>query len=133
MGLAAVGLLAQSVMPIGIGHKDFVPHLDLISIWIQWDAEHYLSIALNGYSFAPGAMSNTAFFPLFPWLVHIGSAIVGRVDVPTAAGVGLVVASLSLLVALVYLAKLVAHDFGVEAARRSVLYVLVFPTTVFLF
>lgn len=130
--LIAVGVLAWTFMPRGASFLNLVPDLELLSMWVQWDAEHYIVVAVEGYSYAPGAYSNTAFFPLFPWLVHLGSAVLGRVDVPTASAVGLVVANVSLFVALMYLAALVARDLGRAAARRSVLYVLLFPTTVFL-
>ncbi len=52
--------------------------------WIHWDAGHYLKIAVDGYELdtcppedpKPGLCGNTAWFPLYPWLVgalyHLG-------------------------------------------------------------
>jgi len=132
LGLVAVGLVAMQVMPRGASYLDLVPRLPWLSMWLQWDAEHYAEIAVPGYSYGPNAYSNTAFFPLFPWILRLGASMLGRVDTETVALVGFIVANLALFVALLYLAALVRLDLGASVARRAVLYVLVFPTTVFL-
>ncbi len=41
LGLVAVGLVAMQVMPRGASYLDLVPRLPCLSMWLQWDAEHY--------------------------------------------------------------------------------------------
>src|SRR4051812_29604198 len=36
----------------------------------RWDVGWYGRVALDGYSYIPGAESNVAFFPLFPLLLR---------------------------------------------------------------
>lgn len=102
----------------------------IVNVFSRRDAGWYLGIAKHGYHFDPGLQSNTAFFPLYPALMWAGSKLLGKRDV-TILLVGIVISNVSLLVALVYLNALVRIDFDKEVAGRTVLYVLVFPTTVF--
>lgn len=132
IGLLAVGVASLALMTRGNPIFDYVPDMPWLSMWARWDAEYYVSIAVDGYSFDPSRYSNISFFPLYPLLVRLGTLALGRTDPQTVALVGVVVSNLALLIALLYLAVLVGRDFGVGVARRAVLYVLVFPTTFFL-
>lgn len=101
------------------------------NVFSRWDAGWYLSLARDGYKFVPGQQSNAAFFPAYPLLVrcfHFFS--LSRSD-GSWLNAAIVVSNVMLLVALVYLYLLVRLDFDVQVAQRSVLYVLVFPTTLF--
>jgi len=102
----------------------------VVNVFSRRDAEWYLGIAKHGYHFEPGLQSNTAFFPLYPALMWAGSKLLGNSDV-TILLVGFVISNVSLLVALGYLIALVRLDFDEDVAGRAVLYVLIFPTTVF--
>lgn len=130
--LFAAGLIALQLLPIGPRHLDLLPHLPALDMWAQWDAQHYVNIAVRGYDPPTAPESNIAFFPLYPLLIRIVLLAVGRVDVQTGAFVGLVISNVALFGALLYLSALVARDFSLSLARRVVLYVLVFPTTLFL-
>jgi hypothetical protein len=132
VGLFAVGLAAIALLPMGTRHLDLMPHLPALNMWAQWDAQHYVNIAVRGYDPPTAPESNIAFFPLYPLLIRIVLLAVGRVDVQTGAFVGLVISNVALFLALLYLSALVARDFSLTLARRVVLYVLVFPTTLFL-
>ena len=132
LSLLVVGLAAVALLPIGPRHLDLMPNLPALDMWAQWDARHYVNIAVSGYEPPTKPESNIAFFPLYPLLIRIVLTAVGRVDVQTGAFVGLVIANVALYVALLYLSALVARDFSLSVARRTVLYVLVFPTTLFL-
>jgi Gpi18-like mannosyltransferase len=127
-----VGLITVRLLPLNWRHLELLPGLPAFDMWAQWDAEHYVEVAVSGYSLPENAPSNTAFFPLYPLLIRAVLVVVGRVDEPTATLVGLVIANLALFGALIYLSALVARDFELSTARKSVLYVLVFPTTLFL-
>ena len=104
-----------------------------VNIFSRYDAEWYLEIAKNGfhYSSVPGVQSSTAFFPLYPALMAAGSKLLLAHRDVSILIVGLLISNVSLLVALGYLMALVRLDFDQETANRTVLYVLVFPTTLF--
>ena len=132
VALFAVGLVALQLLPIGPRHLDLLPHLPALDMWAQWDAQHYVNIAVRGYDPPTAPESNIAFFPLYPLLIRVVLLALGRVDVQTGAFVGVVISNVALFGALLYLSGLVARDFSLSLARRTVLYVLVFPTTLFL-
>lgn len=103
-----------------------------INMWSRWDAGWYLDIAQNGYSFVPGKQSNVAFFPLYPALI---GCVHYLIPLSRPAGwllVGIIVSNSALIVALIYLHRLVRLDFDRGTAFRTVLYLCVFPTTLFL-
>ena len=92
-------------------------------IWARWDSEFFLRIAENGYDKA-----SAAFHPLYPALV----AGLGRVFLGHYVLAGLVVSLLAALGSFVLLHRLAAERLGVEGARRAVLYLAVFPMSLFL-
>lgn len=97
-----------------------------------WDGLWYTLIAEQGYDGAPGGFEGAplaypAFFPLFPWLMRLGSDLFG-VATETA---GWVIANAGFLAALVVLYRLVALDFDRTVARRTVVALAVFPTSFF--
>lgn len=114
----------------------FTPHR-LIDIWGRWDSGWYLDIVLNGYvskSDLAAVQSNLAFFPLYPyvvrWIAWLPSNALQSQGVILLVGV--VISNLFLLGALVLLWKLVkVNGWSDDIARRTVLYLLLFPTAFF--
>jgi hypothetical protein len=103
-----------------------------VNMWARWDAGWYLDVAKNGYRFLRGEQSNVAFFPLYPYVVRL---VHGVIQLPGDAGwllVGIIVSNTALLVALIYLYRLIRLDYDRCTAARAVLYLCVFPTTLFL-
>jgi hypothetical protein len=96
-------------------------------IWTRWDARHFLQVAQFGYTDAATDPHATAFFPLFPLGI---AALIGVGLSPAAAG--MLIATGATLVACAFLHRLADEDLGPGAGRRAVLYLLVFPTAVFL-
>jgi hypothetical protein len=94
-------------------------------VWARWDSNWYLRIAESGYSWPS---STPAFFPLYPLLV----AGVGRVLGHHFLLAGLVVSLAACAAAFVLLHGLVRERLGPLVARRSVLYLALFPTSFFL-
>ena len=89
----------------------------LVAPAARWDAMWFLAIAEDGYE-----GQRAAFFPLYPLLV--------RMLAPVAVGpvvAGIAVSLACLFGALVLLHRLVALDFGREAAALTVLLVALFP------
>ena len=95
---------------------------DALSAWLRWDAAQYLGIAADGYS-ATASPERIVFFPLFPLLVRIGSAVAHPIVVAS------LVSAVATVVAAVGLYRLARLDAPREVARWSVLFLLAFPTS----
>jgi hypothetical protein len=92
-------------------------------IWARWDSDFFLRIAQDGYDKA-----SAAFHPLYPGVV----AVVGRAFFGHYVLAGLVVSLLAALGSFVLLHRIAEERLGVEGARRTVLYLAVFPMALFL-
>jgi len=156
LALVAITLTAAQwrvAVPDSGGSLSQTPHVanPVLTRWYQWDAGWYLRIAGNGpqmgYSRytadAHHHFSAFAFFPLYPLLVRAAAVLVpGALDsvpVSKAGGTppaslvlaGLVVANLAFVLALIALYLLAESRAGPGAARRTVLLLCLFPTTIF--
>lgn len=125
VALAAVSLFPTPTTCPDVCHPSTNPLLDAAT---RWDAKAYVDIAHVGYGTVP---ANNAYFPLYPLLMRLLAAPLGGSDDAYLVA-GLLISNLALLVALVYLARLVAIDHDAAAGSRAALYLLVFPTSVFL-
>ena len=95
---------------------EFSKHVWL-NIWGVWDTGFFVDIAKNGYS------TNYAVFPLYPLLMRIVGRVTGDVYIA-----GLIISNISLIIATVYLYKLVKIENNRKTAIRSVKYLFLFPT-----
>jgi hypothetical protein len=95
-------------------------------VWARWDSVWFLRIAEHGYGSLEG--SAAAFYPLYP--VTVG--IVGRAFLGHYVLAGIAVSLAASLAAFVLLHDLAETKLGAEGARRTVLYLAVFPMTLFL-
>ena len=118
LAYAAAWLLAPTAGPLREG---------FFEIWVQWDAAHFLEVARFGYTDPSTDPHATAFFPLFPLLVR-GVEAVGF---PLVAG-AMAINTVASVVAAAYLFRLADDEIGEESGRRALVYLLLFPTTVFL-
>jgi hypothetical protein len=125
VALAAVALFPSPTTCPDVCHPSTNPLLDAAT---RWDAKAYVDIAHEGYGAVP---ANNAYFPLYPLLMRVLAAPLGGSDDAYLVA-GLVISNLALLIALLYLVRLVAIDHDAAAALRAALYLLVFPTSVFL-
>ena len=91
-----------------------------LSYWATWDGAWYEEIATQGYT----STSATAFFPLYPVLVWLGTSIGGG---PAIWGVAV---SLAAFLAGLYFFHEIADDaWGPKVARCSTLALAFFPTS----
>ncbi len=88
---------------------------------LNFDGEHYLAIAQNGYK-----PLEYFFFPFFPYLIRFLSL---NRDLFSISLLGLVISNLSFFVALLGIYKLIKLDFKENIARLAVILFLVFPTS----
>ena len=107
-------------------------HDRFAEVLAAWDSGWYWDIARHGYYFSTDAQSSVAFFPLYPWLMRVVAAPFGGGDRATwMAGIAISLTAFVLaLVALHGLAERLFKDRDV--ARRTVLYVAVFPWSIFM-
>jgi hypothetical protein len=98
---------------------------DWFDVLARWDSDWYLRIAESGYRWPS---STPAFFPLYPALV----AGLGRVLGDRFLVAGVLAALAAGAVAFAVLYDLVRLRLGTADARRAVLYLAVFPTSLFL-
>jgi hypothetical protein len=139
LGLLAAGWVAQVFpdrIPGGRGFTYFRGRA--ADLWVQWDADWYLRIALEGYAPARdpgGGQHNVAFFPGYPMLVRTVHALVpaGWQGPQAAALIALALANLFAVGALALLLLYARERLGDDAgAERSVVYLLAFPSAFFL-
>lgn len=97
----------------------------LTDVWARWDSYWFIRIAHHGYDVAAGA---PAFYPLYPALVAIAGRICGGHYVLG----GLIVSLAATAGTFVLLLKLATQLVGDDAGRRTVLYLAVFPMSLFL-
>jgi len=98
--------------------------IDFLYSWSHWDVHRYATIASQGYV----TPEYSAFFPLFPLLEHVVSLLTG--DVVAA---GMLISNIAFLGTLIVLYRFVEAEFDNDTARRTTLYLAVFPTALFFF
>jgi Mannosyltransferase (PIG-V) len=129
IALAGVGLLPEihnSVGPPGWPGSEVTPGWhNLVTAWERFDGLWFLRIATGGYVDGDGS---AAFFPLYPLVIRFLSPVLG--GHPLAAA--LLVSHLAAYGALAVLYFLTASEWDERVARRTVLYMAVFPTSFFL-
>jgi len=101
------------------GHAIFARPFGVLS---AWDGIWYRRVAEHGYLLVPGQQSDTAFFPLYPALLHV----VHATGMPVAAA-GLLVANAFLLAAVLLLYELGREFLPTADAKRAAVLAAVFP------
>ncbi len=115
---AAVDVPGWPAAPLGHGWHAAFTGLE------RQDALWFLRIATTGYRSADGS---AAFFPLYPLVVRIVSGTLGGRPLLAAT----LVSNGSFLGALVVLYDLTVREFGEAVARRTLVYLAIFPTAFF--
>lgn len=99
-----------------------------LAMWYRWDAAAYYHLSTEGYTnHKDWMLSEYAFFPLLPLIVGFLSKITGEVLIT-----GLLFSNLMLFLSLIMLLKLLKQKFSDELSNRAILFVLIFPSTLFL-
>jgi hypothetical protein len=133
-GFMMLAVLAWFLFPKNTGgafafftQPDFdVWHNRMLGMWSTWDASWYMQIAERGYL---ADVRSLAFFPLYPALVGVAGRLLGG----GYLAAGLLISTALTGLALTVLHRLVAFDFDARLARRTVLYLCVFPVAFYLF
>jgi len=99
-----------------------------LDIWGQWDTGWYLNIATQGYSATVSQAASTlgnanyAFFPLYPLMMRFLGYIIGS---PFIAGI--LISNIALIIACIYLYKLMRLKSSKETSLRTIKYLFLFP------
>jgi Gpi18-like mannosyltransferase len=93
----------------------------LLAVWGRWDAVHYLTIATQGYSGI-----EPAFFPLYPLLIKLVGLLTANHLIA-----GILISNACFFFALLFLYKLLEHEYDRNVARRAIFYVSIFPTAIY--
>jgi hypothetical protein len=95
-------------------------------VWARWDSVWFLRIAEHGYGAASGVAA--AFYPLYPLtLAGVGRTLGGHYVLA-----GILVSLAATLASFLLLYRLAEDRLGADGARRAVLYLAVFPMSLFL-
>jgi mannosyltransferase PIG-V len=106
-------------------------HQRFAEIFAAWDSGWYFDIARHGYYWRADGQSSVPFFPLYPMLMRAVAVPLGGSDRAVWLA-GVLVSCAAFVLALVFLHRLTERVFGdLAVARRTVLYVAVFPFAIF--
>jgi hypothetical protein len=96
----------------------------LFGAWYRWDTGWYMTIAVHGYSLAD---STVIFPPFYPLLVRLlGWLLGGEYFIA-----GLAISNLAFVGALYLLYLLVSEEFSQSSARKSLVWLTIFPGAFF--
>ena len=119
------GAIAAALLPQADPAGDPLGPEGFLGYWAHWDGAWYAEMATEGYG--ERAPASTAFFPLYPLLVKLGTVIgVG----PALWGV--VVSLVATAFALFFVYRIGERLFDARAARAATLCLAFFPTAFFL-
>lgn len=90
----------------------------LLWIWANFDGEHFLTIAEQGYS-----RTNFAFFPLYPLLINLVNKLT---NLPYLYA-GMMLSSLFFLGSLYYLRKIILLDYPQKLAVKALILISFYP------
>jgi hypothetical protein len=119
------GALAAAYLPQADPAGDPLEPPGFLSYWSHWDGAWYSQIATEGYG--EMAPASTAFFPLYPMLVRLGTVFGGG-----PALWGALISLLATPLALFFLYRIAERLYDRRAARAVTLVLAFFPTAFFL-
>jgi len=93
--------------------------------WYRWDTAWYILIAKEGYSVS---QESIVFPPLYPFLIRVLAPIFAE-DYLVAS---LVISNIASIIFLWLLFNLVRKEYGVDAAKHSLFFIICFPAGFFL-
>ena len=120
-----VGAVAADMLPWADPATSMLEPPGSLNHWAHWDGAWYSKIVTEGYEVS--APQRTAFFPLFPVLMYVGTSFgIGP------AFCGVLVSLFATLFALYFLYRIAERFRGREVARAATLAFAFFPTAFFL-
>ena len=102
-----------------------VSYHNLLAGWNQGDEASYIALATDGYTKAQQVL----FFPLYPTLMRLFAPLLRH----SMLASGFFLSNSAFLGALIVAYRLVEDEFDRDTAKRTVLYLAIFPTAFFFF
>lgn len=122
-GIAAFELIPLfSQNQLGGGLNNYLTHYYLFP-WANFDGEHLTSIAYFGYQ-----NLQQAFFPLYPKLISAATYFL-KPNLETITLTGYLISTISFLVSLIYLYKLLILDYSKRFALGVIALLLLYPAS----
>lgn len=116
--LVATLWLPQRIGYLGLNTQSFAPYL--LWIWSNFDGQHYLRIAVIGYT-----NYDFAFFPFYSILIRFFSTILPL----TKLYAGIAVSLLSFFFSMILIYKITELDFNKHIASATILFLAFFPVS----
>ncbi len=111
---------------LGGGFENYIRNPYLFS-WANFDGEHYLAIAIQGYK-----SLEYAFFPVYPLLINLSSQFLSydhNSSWDYAAISGIVISNFFFLLCIILFKKLIELDYDKKIANLAVMALIFFPTS----
>jgi hypothetical protein len=134
LAATSVGFLVNILYPMDRTRPFALPfeNAKLAETFAAWDSGWYFDIARQGYYYSAEGQSSIAFFPLYPLAMRALAWPFGSSDAALWTA-GIAISCAAFLFGLLVLHRMTHQVFGDrEIARRTVLYVCVFPFSFFL-
>jgi hypothetical protein len=128
-----IGFVANLVFPAATFRGWQMPfeYRRFAEIFAAWDSGWYFDIAKRGYYVLHGHQSSIAFFPLYPMLMRVAAWPFGGSDRALWIS-GIVISFSAFVLALIELHRFTERVSGSrDVARRAVLYLAIFPFSLF--
>ena len=120
-----MGALAAALLPWAEPGGEPLEPPGFLNHWAHWDGAWYSEIATEGYG--AHAPESTAFFPIFPMLVRVGTVLGGG-----PAFWGVLISLVATFFAIYFLYRIAEKLWDVKAARAAALVFAFFPTAFYL-
>ena len=121
-------LISAAAMRLYLDDATPVNGAQFIQEWLKWDAYNYTRIAELGYGGYQenGMFTTLVFFPLYSWILKAFNFVI-----PNIYASALVASALCFTVGACYFYGAIALDYGKEIAKKSLIYLSVFPFAFF--
>jgi hypothetical protein len=131
--LLALGVRVALFAVASVAARFFAPQsfAGNLNIWNRWDAVWYISIATDGYTYAPHAQTSVVFYPVLPLLLLILHYPLSFLPFNSYLLVGMLIAWVSFLAACCVLYQMTLERFGQPTAYGAVLLLSTFPFSLF--
>ncbi len=123
-----IGIVGSNVFDVSDPYYRNAYIFEENGIWDNWDGQWFLKVAEENYTPEPQSdrdLQSRCFFPLYSMLIFIFGFVFGNYIS------GLIISTIASLVGIIYLYKLVRWDYGDFISKRTVLYLIIFPTALF--
>jgi hypothetical protein len=131
--ILALGVRVALFAVASVAARFFVPNgfAGNLNIWNRWDALWYISIATDGYTYAPHAQTSVVFYPVLPLLLLVLHLPFSFLPFNSYLVAGMLIAWVSFLAACCVLYRITLDRFGQTTAYGAVLLLATFPFSLF--